>query len=947
MDEFLPQLRRSRVRQMAVSQRNTPSEHQEVWFRIDFDSEHGAYVSTVDAQGKVIAPDYHLYSGEEFNMLRSLANLREEQQMEIGWGAESEKRCYLADYPYLLYQLLRCPHIVDGDMRPVAVSDEMQEVTLSLVRTSDGKLYPVFLVKGCIFRLLSDVFVLASHHEADDTTTPVIYPIRSLGENADKLDFFGSGFPEAMADKYLSVFYSYLENVRLDYDHLQLEYDTRTLSTLPTLVFEKVDADQALYLRVLQGVPGLDFDFVRQFDLLYLAQVQPDEGRVLLRRIEGQSVEASIAALRSQIQHYAPTRQAAREVFCEDGFFIIPEETAQPFLLGYLPMLVRDFQLVGADRLVGYKVRPVTPKLRVDGVGSGIDFLEGTATVDLGGESFTLSQFLQQYRKQKYVLLNDGNRAIIDEGYVRRLERIFEQGRRKGTFRVSFFDLPEVEAMLQERVEGAIFEHHRHVYEGFNQLSSQRMTFDQVQAELRPYQQEGVKWINYLYENNLGGCLADDMGLGKTLQTITMLTRIYGPSTSKRGRKTQPQPTLIVMPRSLLFNWSNELHRFAPQLQAYTYYGAARNLQEAMRHQVILTTYAMVRGDIESLQHQTFEYVVLDESQNIKNVSAQTTQAVMLLDAKHRLALSGTPIENNLIELYSLFRFLNPAMFGTLEDFNQRYTYPIQRGGDKEVMAALRRKIFPFMLRRLKKDVLSELPERIDQTLYVEMEYDHAAIYERRRQYFSQLVKEQIAAEGIEKAQFVMFQALNELRRLASVPESVTDGMVASPKVALLLDQLSDAVSNGHKVVVFFNYIAGLEIVGERLTELGIDFATITGATRDRQSQVEWFQTDPTCRAMLMTLKTGGVGLNLTAADMVYIFEPWWNKAAEEQAINRLHRFGQKANVLSYSLITNGTIEEKIQLLQQQKAELFEGLIGADASSTKKLSEEDIRFILG
>ena len=274
----------------------------------------------------------------------------------------------------------------------------------------------------------------------------------------------------------------------------------------------------------------------------------------------------------------------------------------------------------------------------------------------------------------------------------------------------------------------------------------------------------------------MGGCLADDMGLGKTLQTIGVLNLIY---------PRQEKPTLLVMPRSLLFNWQNEITRFSPKLKVYTYYGNTREMVEAVKHQLILTTYAIVRNDIETFKEQNFHYVILDESQNIKNVAAQSTQAVYLLKADHRLALSGTPIENNLTELYLLFRFLNPTMFGTLDDFNARYANPIR------------------------------------------------------------------------------------------------------------------------------------------------------------------FQNNRQCKVLLMTLKTGGVGLNLTAADTVYIFEPWWNKAAEEQTINRLHRFGQKANVLCYSLITQGTIEEKIQLLQQQKADLFKGLIGADASSTKQLSEEDIQFILG
>jgi len=370
-------------------------------------------------------------------------------------------------------------------------------------------------------------------------------------------------------------------------------------------------------------------------------------------------------------------------------------------------------------------------------------------------------------------------------------------------------------------------------------------------------------------------------------------------------------------------------------------------LKEAMKQQLILTTYALVRNDIEQFREQEFHYIILDESQNIKNLQSQTTQAVLLLNGRHRLALSGTPIENNLTELYSLYRFLNPAMLGSIDDFNRQYAGPIQHGADKEATEALRRKIFPFMLRRLKKDVLKELPDRMEQTLYVEMESDHQRFYEERRRYYQQAIQQSIKTQGLEKSQMMMFQALSELRRIASVPESLSDGAIASPKIPLLCEQVEEAVAGGHKVVIFFNFIAGIELVGERLTELGIDYATMTGSTRDRRAVIERFQNDAGCRALLMTLKTGGVGLNLTVADTVYIFEPWWNKAAEEQAINRLHRIGQKAKVMSYALITRDTIEEKIRLLQQQKKDLADSLITGDSAITKRLTEEDIKYIFG
>ena len=912
-----------------------------VLFKLSF-SNGAASVAVVSENGEPVAPDYRQYHGETFNVLRMIDGIRQEQSMRISWGVADES-IRLSGYPYLLFTLLRCDNLVDSNLRPIKVKDDEAQVVLHIVDADGDKagqdaiLLPLLAarVEGKpmqSFQPLSDVFALINDE---------IHPIASLGENHERLSFFLESFPKRMLEQYLSVFYSYVNHVELEYGDYRLVRSEQPVVTVPTVIIEKVDADMALYLRLSHTLQGMEADFMERFDLTCMAQVQEMEHRIVLRHIVQSDKEQETDDLRKMITGYAPNRHAAKEVWEQEGEFIIPQDTAGPFLLQALPLLASRYQLMGAERLREYRVKAVKPKMKL-GLSSGIDFLEGTATISLDGEEMSLRKFLQQYNKQKYVSLSDGNRALIDEHYVRRLERIFKKAEKGSTdkVRVSFFDLPEIESLLQERLEGKAFDHHRKFYEGFNKLAAKRLQTKEVNATLRNYQKEGVKWISYLYENNMGGCLADDMGLGKTLQTITMLAKVY-------AKNAQEQPSLIVMPRSLLFNWQDELKKFAPQLTSYVYYGTQRNISEAMGCQLILITYALVRNDIEELRKRQFHYVILDESQNIKNLAAQATQAVMLLNGTHRLALSGTPIENNLTELYSLFRFLNPAMLGSADEFNRQYAYPIQRDGDKEATESLRRKIFPFMLRRLKKDVLKELPDRMEQTLYVEMDDDHRRFYEQRRTYYQQLVGTSIDEQGIEKSQMVMFQALSELRRISSVPESLSDGTVSSPKIPLLCESIEEAVAGGHKVVVFFNFIAGIELVGDRLTEMGIDYATMTGSTHDRRAVIERFQQDPNCRALLMTLKTGGVGLNLTVADTVYIFEPWWNKAAEEQAINRLHRIGQKAKVMSYALITRDTIEEKIRLLQQQKKDLADSLITGDQAMTKHLSEEDIKFILG
>lgn len=895
-----------------------------------------AYVKVVDDKLNVAT----CVSSEVTGTLRAIMQGIERfgNEDEAIWDDNIAQGLSLANHPEMIYLMLKGDNLlVNADGKTISCDNEVRRLSLLLTDrgTEDETTYLTHIAiiddgETIGVKPLSDSFVLGENNR--------IYPIEPVGDNFLQMALFDLlDVKESMMEDFLSIFYSYIRNVDLDRTHYRLAKSTESIEAVPTLCFEKVDVDKALYLRVMNSLPGNDNELVERMNLTVRATIGMDH-TVEMKKIVRRPLEESIDTLRKILNMHAPSREAKKEIYQDGDFFIVPEESAGPFLFNALPSLLKNFALLGAERLREYKVTPIMPKLKVN-LSSGIDFLEGDATMQIGNEAMSINDVLTTWRKQHYITLSDGNRALIAADYMRRLERIFDTTKKRGgKIRISFFDLPEVEDMLQERLEGEVFERHRKVYQGFNELRNQTLTKPKVKAKLRDYQQEGVKWIKYLYDNKLGGCLADDMGLGKTLQTISVLATIY-PKAKK--------PSLIVMPRSLIFNWENEIAKFAPQLQTYTYYGTDRDLKEAMKEQVILTTYAVVRNDIEVLEKKEFQYVILDESQNIKNVSSQATQAVYLLRTAHRLALSGTPVENNLTELYSLFRFLNPAMFGTLENFNQRYTYPIQRENDKHTLRQLRHKIYPFLMRRLKKDVLKELPDRISQTLHVEMSEQQQRLYEERRLYYKNLINSNIKKEGIQKSQFVMFQALNELRQIASIPENYSDGKIHSPKTEQLVDSLVEAVENGHKVVVFFNFLTGIELVAERLATMGIGYAEMTGATTNRQKVVDTFQKSPDCMVMLMTLKTGGVGLNLTAADTVFIFEPWWNKAAEEQAINRLHRIGQTQKVLAYSIITQGTIEDKILTLQQQKAELFEGLIGSDSSSAKVLTEEDINFILG
>lgn len=891
-------------------------------------------VSVVNHKLQQVEVDFRDYTGAEANLIRSINAIKSTENLAFSWGVKPDSGVDISLHPELLYMLSLCPRVVIADGTPVDFASDTAKLRFRMTNRADsGEIechFECMDVSGAIHEsigFLTDNFIISGS---------TIYPITSIDGDVATTEIFETTISADMVDMFLSVLLSTINDVEPVYGSRKVRRINSEEQAVPTLIIEKVDSDNILFLRVTCSIGNLPPDLTDRFRLNRVVTVTDDE--ISIRNFKESDVTSEMSAVMAELLKVAPNRTAAKGIFTEDNLLVIPAEVAGPFLMKSLPAMLNHFRLLGVEKLKDYKIQPVKPKLNLK-LGSGIDFLDGEASVDVGAERFTIQELLAQYRRNNYVQLSDGTKAVIDEAYMKRLERIFHKPKGKdGKVSVSFFDLPEIQELVNNVEKSEAFKRHRSFYEGFNTLADKELKLPKFKGKLRPYQTEGVKWIEYLQKNNLNGCLADDMGLGKTIQAIAVLSR---------AAKKAENPSLVVMPRSLLFNWQKELERFAPHLKVATYYGTGRNLDEALKANVILTTYALVRNDVEELSKQEFEYVILDESQNIKNLSAQLTRAVFLLKASHRLALSGTPIENNLTELFSLFHFLNPAMFGTVDQFNSDYAGPIQRYGDKDAMESLRRKIFPFVLRRLKRDVLDDLPERTDQTLFVEMEPDHAAYYERRRLYFRDEVNRSIAEGGIQKGQFVMFQALSELRRISSVPESMTDNRIKSPKLEMLVDQVAEAVGNGHKTVVFFNFIAGIELAGEMLSARGIDFVTMTGATHNREKVVNRFQTNPDCCVMLMTIKVGGVGLNLTAADTVFIFEPWWNKAAEEQAINRLHRIGQKNHVHSYSLITRGTIEEKILQLQNQKAELFDGIISADGNLSKQLSEEDINFILG
>ncbi|GAB3793976.1 hypothetical protein GCM10028819_06560 [Spirosoma humi] len=465
-------------------------------------------------------------------------------------------------------------------------------------------------------------------------------------------------------------------------------------------------------------------------------------------------------------------------------------------------------------------------------------------------------------------------------------------------------------------------------------------------GSLRPYQQAGYDWMNFLRQYRFGGCLADDMGLGKTVMTLAMLQG------QKEAGATEPnaaRPSLLVMPTSLLYNWELEARKFTPDLRVMVYTGTYREKNTAQfdGYDLILTSYGIVRIDIDLLSDYRFNYVILDESQAIKNPSSHITKAVMQLNTSHRLILTGTPLENSTMDLWSQMSFINPGLLGSQSFFRNEFQIPIEKRHDEAKTGKLYALIKPFMLRRNKAQVATDLPAKVETVLYCDMTPDQSAQYEEAKSYYRNLILERIEEEGIAKSQMIVLQGLTKLRQIANHPRMVdADYEGDSGKLDDMLMRLETAMTEHHKVLVFSQFIKHLNVVQQYLKEKNIKYAYLDGSTVDRKSQVALFQTDDSIKLFLISLKAGGLGHNLTAADYVFILDPWWNPAIEAQAVDRAHRIGQSKTVFTYKFIAKNTVEEKILSLQRAKQQLAGSLVTTEENFMKSLTKEDIMVLL-
>ncbi|TAH25692.1 MAG: DEAD/DEAH box helicase [Cytophagales bacterium] len=547
-----------------------------------------------------------------------------------------------------------------------------------------------------------------------------------------------------------------------------------------------------------------------------------------------------------------------------------------------------------------------------------------------------LRQFILQ--KKSEIKLPNGEIAIIPEEWFARYSELFAyaQGDDEKQFILQKHHLSLVQELQSSELAKVNISKKLEQLRNFEEIEDSPLP-DNFLAQLRPYQKAGYNWMQFLNKYNFGGCLADDMGLGKTVQTLAILQ-----SQKEQGNTN---PSLLIMPTSLVYNWEMEAKKFTPQLQIYKHTGSnrAKTSENFDKYDLILTSYGTTRADIELLKNFFFNYIILDESQAIKNPDSNIAKAVKGLKCKNKLILTGTPIENSTLDLWSQMNFVNPGLLGNENFFRQNYLNSIEKKHDEKQTKKLYNVIKPFILRRQKSQVATDLPPKIENIHYSEMSELQSEHYEKVKSSFRNEILTSIDEKGIGGSQILLLQGLTKLRQIANHPVMVeNDYKGNSGKMDDVLHMIENALTNGHKILIFSQFVKHLTLFKKAFDNQNLLYAYLDGATKNRQEQVEYFQQNTDVKIFLISLKAGGVGLNLTAADFVFLLDPWWNPAVEAQAVDRAYRIGQRNTVFTYKFITRNTVEEKILQLQLNKQKLANNLITTEESFVKNLSKEDI-----
>lgn len=607
-----------------------------------------------------------------------------------------------------------------------------------------------------------------------------------------------------------------------------------------------------------------------------------------------------------------------------------------------------DVEVFGYENLKNFRINKSKPNTSVH-ISSNLDWFDTEIEVNFDGLGVDVSDIQKALSlKQNYVALGDGSIGILPEEWLKKFALLFKMADTQGKkLRVSKFNFSVIDEMMDlisdQDIIKELDEKKKLLLNENPENHSDIAIPEEINAVLRPYQVAGFQWLAYLEKVKWGGLLADDMGLGKTVQTLTFLQ--YYKS------KNQGIHALVICPTSLLYNWENEIRKFAPQLSYLIHHGSSRTLKytELSGYDIIISTYGTLRSDAELFAKNEVDYIVLDESQTIKNPNSKVAKAAQFIPARNRIALSGTPMQNNTFDLYSQMNFLNPGMLGNKEFFKEQFAKPVDKFQDQETKDHLRKLVYPFMLRRTKEQVADDLPDKTDITLYCEMGPQQRAIYEAYKNMYRSRILGSIEQQGIEKSQFAILQGLMKLRQICDSPAILRDEQKFDNHSAKL-DELTRELEENtgeHKVLIFSQFLGMLALIREKLKQHQIPFQYFDGSYTaiQREQAINEFQNNQACRVFLISLKAGGMGLNLTAADYVYIVDPWWNPAVEQQAIDRTHRIGQTKNIFAYRMICKDTVEEKIMLLKEKKNSLVKDIISKDQHMIKQLTRDDVSYL--
>ena len=834
------------------------------------------------------------------------------------------------------YLLKENSYLSSSNLVPISLNNDTPHVSFKLAKTQEGyelsiqievseellewkSLRPI----GYGFLMQEEGYELIMLQPKDARTLYYFYGKESLKIKTKNLKPFYDDFLIPLMKKHQVVF----ENVKLNVkEHL----------ATPTNKLYVKEMDEFLLL-----IPAFRYeykDFDTEVEMDHGEALFVEEGKNKIKVIRDKDAEGQMIELLKSL-HPEFEEQRNRHYF----YLPINEVLKSGwFFKAFEKINEHKVEVLGLKTLSKIKYNPFRPKMMMR-ASSGTDWFDLKVSVTFGNQKVRLQDIRRAImNNDQFVKLGDGTMGVLPEEWLKKYAAMFHAAKvKQESLQLSQFQHVAIEEFYKEIDNYEVLEDLRQKIErlrSFQEIKQVPVPAN-VQAELRNYQREGYNWLRFLHEYGWGGCLADDMGLGKTLQALTFIQSLVNDD--------EKTTVLVVVPRSLVFNWEKEAQKFCPDLKMLVYSGIDRRkkTEPFNDYHIVLTTYSLVRNDIETLREFHFDYVILDESQAIKNPTSLVSKAVKLLKTTNRLIMTGTPIENNTFDLYAQMDFLNPGMLGSMDYFRKEYANRIDRDRDQEKAEELQKLINPFILSRKKEDVAKELPEKTETVIYCELGQKQRKTYDYFKNKYYEKIKAAIEEEGLAKSGIYVLQGLLKLRQICNSTALIKeegDFGNESVKLEILTDELQQVAGQRGKALVFSYFVEMLDIVAEALDKLGIGYTMLTGSSVDREKIVNDFKNEDANKIFLISLKAGGFGLNLTEANYVFMIDPWWNPAVEQQAIDRTHRIGQDQKVFAYKLICRNTIEEKILELQQKKQAVAKDIINVEAGFMKKLKKEDL-----